>query len=185
MNIRYNRVCPAAISGILDNRIRRWFQKPREILDPYIKEGMTVLDLGCGPGYFSTEMARMVGSSGLVIAADLQEGMLRKLEKKIQGTELEKHIVLHKSEEDIIGISEKVDLAIAIYMLHEVSKPEKTINELASIVKANGLLFIAEPYLHVSSKRFNEFVRTALDNGFTIVERPNLFFSRAVVLKKK
>ncbi|UGV41714.1 class I SAM-dependent methyltransferase [Methanococcoides orientis] len=184
MNIRYNRVCPAAISGILDNRIRRWFQKPREILEPYVKEGMTVLDLGCGPGFFSTEIARMVGSSGLVIASDLQEEMLHKLRKKIQGTELEGRIVLHKCKEDVIGISEKVDLAIAFYMLHEVPNPEKTLNELASIVKGNGFLFIAEPYLHVSPKSFNKTIKIALNNGFTIVERPKVFLSRAVVLKK-
>ncbi|WP_445475287.1 class I SAM-dependent methyltransferase [Methanococcoides methylutens] len=184
MKIRYNRVCPAAISGILDNRIRRWFQKPRKILEPYVQEGMTVLDLGCGSGFFSIEIARMVGSSGLVIASDLQEGMLRKLRKKIKGTDLEKRVILHKCEEDVIGISEKVDLAIVFYMLHEVPNPEKTLNELSSIVKTNGFLFIAEPYLHVSSKGFNNTIKMALDNGFTIVERPKIFLSRAVVLKK-
>ncbi len=177
-------MCPAAISGILDNKIRRWFQKPSKILEPYVKEGMTVLDLGCGSGFFSIEIAWMVGSSGLVIASDLQEGMLHKLRKKIQGTELEERIVLHKCKEDVIGISEMVDLTIAFYMLHEVAKPEKTLNELASIVKANGLLFIAEPYLHVSAKSFDKTIRMALDNGFTIVERPKVFLSRAVVLKK-
>ncbi len=178
-------MCPAEIAGILDNRIRRWLQKPRAILEPYVKEGMTVLDLGCGPGFFSIEIARMVGSSGLVIASDLQEGMLRKLRKKIQATELEKRVILHKCEEDLIGISENVDLAIAFYVLHEVVNPEKTLNELASIVKTNGFLFIAEPYIHVSSNEFKNTVRMALDNGFTIVERPKIFFSRAVVLKKE
>ncbi|WP_440951650.1 class I SAM-dependent methyltransferase [Methanococcoides sp. FTZ1] len=184
MKIRYNRVCPAEIAGILDNGIRRWLQNPRKMLEPFVKEGMTVLDLGCGPGFFSTEIARIVGSSGLVIASDLQEEMLHKLRKKIKGTELEKRIVLHKCEEDVIGISEEVDLAIAFYVLHEVPDPEKTLNELASIVKTNGLLFIAEPYLHVSSKGFSKFLKIALDNGFTIVGRPKVFLSRAVVLKK-
>jgi ubiquinone/menaquinone biosynthesis C-methylase UbiE len=73
-----NRVCPTAIAGYLDNRFRRWFQNPRKILGPYIKEGMTVLDLGCGPGFFSIDIAQMVGKSGRVIASDLQVGMLHK-----------------------------------------------------------------------------------------------------------
>ncbi len=51
------RVCPVALSGSLDNSIRRWLQNPKKILSPYIKEGMTVLDVGCGPGFFSIEMA--------------------------------------------------------------------------------------------------------------------------------
>ncbi len=70
-------VCPVALSGSLDNSIRRWLQNPQKILRPYIAEGMTVLDVGCGPGFFSLEMVRMVGKFGRIIAADLQEGMLQ------------------------------------------------------------------------------------------------------------
>jgi ubiquinone/menaquinone biosynthesis C-methylase UbiE len=91
-----NRVCPVKRAGSLDNRFRRWLQDPQKILRPYIKEGMTVLDVGCGPGFFTVDMALMVGKSGRVIAADLQAGMLQKLREKIQETELEECIVLHK-----------------------------------------------------------------------------------------
>ena len=77
------RVCPVALSGSLDNGIRRYLQNPQKILRPYINEGMTVLDVGCGPGFFSIEMARMVGKSGRVIAADMQEGMLQIIKVKI------------------------------------------------------------------------------------------------------
>jgi ubiquinone/menaquinone biosynthesis C-methylase UbiE len=91
-----HRVCSVERAGSLDNRIRRWIQDPQKILRPYIEEGMTVLDLGCGPGHFSIALAQMVGKSGRVIAADLQEEMLQKLRDKIQGTELEERITLHK-----------------------------------------------------------------------------------------
>jgi ubiquinone/menaquinone biosynthesis C-methylase UbiE len=46
-------VCPAELAGTLDNFFRRIIHKPRKILEPYISGGMTVLDLGCGPGYFT------------------------------------------------------------------------------------------------------------------------------------
>lgn len=144
---------------------------------------MTVLDMGCGPGYFSIALAKMVGSSGRVIAADLQEGMLKKVKKKIQGTELEERIMLHKCESDKIGLSGEVNFAIAMYMLHEVPYQEKTLNEIASILKPNGHLLIAEPYIHVSKKAFERAVKVALDAGFVLVERPLIFFSRAVLLK--
>ena len=100
MSKRNNRVCPVERAGRLDNRIRRWVQNPQKLLKPYIQEGMTVLDIGCGPGFFSLDMAQMVGKSGRVIGADLQEGMLQKLRDKIQGTELGERITLHKSEEN-------------------------------------------------------------------------------------
>jgi len=96
MSDRNNCVCPVEIAGGLDNRIRRWLQNPKKILGPYIEEGKIILDLGCGPGFFSIDMAQMVGKSGRVIASDLQEGMLHKVRDKIKGTELEERITLHK-----------------------------------------------------------------------------------------
>jgi ubiquinone/menaquinone biosynthesis C-methylase UbiE len=112
VNDRRKRVCPVGIAGHLDNRFRRWIQNPEKILGSYIKEGIIVLDLGCGPGFFSIDMAKMVGQSGRVIAADLQEGMLQKLRKKIHGTELEKRITLHKCDKNRIGLSEHVDFVL-------------------------------------------------------------------------
>jgi len=80
-------ICPVERSGGLDNRLRRWLQNPQKIVMPYIKPGMTVLDLGCGPGFFAVEIARLLNDSGKVIAADLQQGMLDKVSKKVKGTE--------------------------------------------------------------------------------------------------
>ena len=63
-----------------------------------------MLDLGCGPGFFSLDMAQMVGNSGRVFACDLQDGMLQKLKLKIQGTRLDERIILHKCGKNKIGI---------------------------------------------------------------------------------
>ena len=129
---RNKRVCPVERAGGLDNKVRRLLQNPRKILGNYVKEGMTALDLGCGPGFFSVEMARMVGESGRVVSTDLQEGMLQKLKNKIQGTEIEKRIKLHKCEEDKIGVSENVDFILAFYMVHEVTDQKKFFGEINS-----------------------------------------------------
>jgi len=179
-----NRVCPVEIAGSLDNKMRRWLQDPRKILRPHIGEGMTVLDLGCGPGFFSVDIAQMVGKSGRVIAADLQEGMLRKLRDKIQGTELEERITLHKCEENHIGLSEDVDFILAFYVVHEVPDQGGLFHEMKSILKQNGRVFIVEPPFHVSKTAFEETIRKARDAGFTPVERPKVFLSKTVILKK-
>ena len=178
------RVCPVALSGSLDNSIRRWLQNPRKILGPYIKEGMTVLDVGCGPGFFTIEMARMVGKSGRAIAADMQEGMLQKVKEKIKRTELEERILLHKCGENNIGVSEPVDFVLLFYMVHEVPNKEHFFNEIRAILKPNGQVLIVEPPFHVSKSAFEETVRKAREAGFAVVERPKVFFSRAVFLKK-
>jgi len=184
MSGKKRRVCPVAMAGSLDNRFRRWLQNPRKILGPYIKEGMTVLDIGCGPGFFTVDIARMVGKSGCVIASDLQEGMLRKLRDKIRGTEYEERIMLNKCEENKIGVSKHVDFVLAVYVLHEVPDQEKFFEEIKSILKPGGRVLIVEPSFHVSKRAFEETVRKAGAGGFAPVTRPEMFLSRAVILEK-
>jgi ubiquinone/menaquinone biosynthesis C-methylase UbiE len=182
---RNHRVCPVEQAGHLDNKIRRWIQNPLKILRPYIREGMTVLDIGCGPGFFTIDMARLVGESGRVIAADLQEGMLEKLESKIHGTQLEKRFTLHRCDAHRIGVSDKVDFILVFYMFHEVPEPEKFLAEIESILKPEGRALIVEPPLHVSKKAFEGMIGKARMAGLEPAERPRVFLSKAVVLKRR
>jgi len=184
MSGRGNHVCPVERAGSLDNRIRRWAQNPRKILEPHVREGMTVLDIGCGPGFFSVEMAKMVDESGRVIAADLQEGMLEKLRAKIQGTELEQRITLHKCPENSIGVSGNVDFVLAFYMVHEVPNKQEFFSEIRSILKPDGQILIVEPPFHVSKRAFEKTIEKAKDAGLTPVERPKVFLSKAALLRK-
>jgi ubiquinone/menaquinone biosynthesis C-methylase UbiE len=181
---RKNHVCSVERAGILDHRIRRWFQDPQKILKPYIEEGMTVLDIGCGPGFFSIDMAQMVGPSGRVIASDLQEGMLQKLRDKIRGTELEERITLHPCEAGKVGVSVNVDFVLAFYMVHEVSNPKKFFEEIKSVLEPNGQFLIVEPPIHVSKTAFQETIRKARNVGFKPVEGPKILLSKTAILKK-
>ncbi|NOY22761.1 MAG: class I SAM-dependent methyltransferase [Acidobacteria bacterium] len=184
MSNRNNRICPVERAGSLDTRIRRWTQNPQRILGPYIEEGMTALDIGCGPGFFSVDMARMVGKSGRVIASDLQEGMLQKVRDKIRGTELEERITLLLCKENKIGVSEQVDFVLLFYVVHEVPDKESLFNEITTILRPNGQVFMVEPPFHVSKKAFEDTIKKANDAGLTVVERPRLFLNKAVLLKK-
>ena len=179
------RICPVEIAGGLDNSVRRLLQNPQRILKPYISKGMTVLDLGCGPGFFSIEIAQILIDSGKVIAADLQEGMLEKVRQKIKGTELEQRIELHKCQDDNIGVTENVDFVLAFYMIHEVPDQDKLFEELKSILKPNGKIFIVEPKFHVSKKSFENMIDRVKSIGLEIIDGPKLFLSRTVVLTNK
>ena len=179
-----NRVCPVELASSLDNKIRRWFQNPREIVAPYVKEGMTVLDVGCGPGFFSIEIAKLVGTSGKVISADLQEGMLQELGNKIRGTELEARIKRVKCDQDKINISDTVDFILAFYMVHEVPDKISFFKQLRPILNKRGQILLVEPKLfHVSRKAFELTTKLAENSGFTINSGPKLLFSWSAVLK--
>ena len=72
--MKLNQVtCPWWFLFTFDNPFRRLFQDPVIILGPYLKPGDAAVDIGCGMGYFTLPLARLVGSSGYVIAVDLQK----------------------------------------------------------------------------------------------------------------
>jgi ubiquinone/menaquinone biosynthesis C-methylase UbiE len=125
----------------------------------------------------------MVGKSGRVIAADLQEGMLQKVRDKIQGTELEERITLHKSDENKIGVSEKVDFVLAFYVVHELPDQKEFFEELKSILKPEGQALIIEPPFRVSKAAFKETIKKAKDAGFTSAKGPKVFLSKTAILK--
>ena len=179
-----NRVYSVDRAGSLDNRIRRWFQNPQKILSPYIEQGTTVLDVGCGPGFFSIDMAHMVGKNGQVIACDIQEGMLQKVRDKINGTELEERVKLHKCKEDNIGITDHVDFALLFYMVHEVPNKDRFFKEIGAILKPNGRVLIVEPPFHVSNEEFEETVNHARNAGLLDTKGPKMLFHKTVILKK-
>ena len=179
-----NRVCPLSRAKHLDMGLRKWIHNPKKILGEYIEKEMVILDVGCGSGFFSVAMAEMVDGPGKVIAADLQEGMLRKVEMKIKGNGLKNKIILHKCDEDRIGISEPVDFVLAFYMMHEVPDQDNFLKEIKSILKENGILYIVEPKGHVSKKDFENTVNNAIELGFKPIKKPRIYLSRAVVFNK-
>ncbi len=186
MSDKRNRVCPVERSGSLDSWYRRIVQNPEKILRGHVREGMTVLDVGCGPGYFTIPIAKMVGKKGHVIAADLQQGMLDRLGRKIENTELKKRILLHKSGANAIGVSGKADFILVFYMMHEVPDHGPFLRELRSILKEDGEIFIVEPrFFHVSRKAFNRTVHLAEETGLQLKGNPGLLFSRTALFRKK
>jgi len=183
MNEQKTKVCPVELSGSLDNKLRRWLQNPSKLLAPYIKPGMKVLDMGCGPGFFTIEIAKMIGREGNVFSVDLQEGMLNQIKNKIKGTELEKRIHLIKSGVDNFVVPDKVDFILAFYMIHEVPDKENLFKLLKNILDENGQFLVVEPKLfHVSKKEFELTLQKAEQAGFKITNGPKLPFSHSAIL---
>lgn len=178
---RSNRVYPVEKAESLDYKLRKVVQNPRTILKSYIRPGMLILDLGCGPGFFTIEMAKMLNGNGKVIAADLQEGMLEKIRTKISGTPLEEKIELHKCESDTIGLKSKVDLILAFYVVHEIKDHDRLFEEMNAILKPGGKLLIAEPSFHVTRKDFEEMIKKLMKAGFEVSQAPKILFSRSIM----
>ncbi|HOT97105.1 MAG TPA: class I SAM-dependent methyltransferase [bacterium] len=186
MTTVHPRVCPVELADSLDNKLRRWLQNPHKILAPYLSEGMCALDVGCGPGFFSIELARLVGPGGRVIAADLQQGMLDKLAAKIRGTDLATRIHLLKCDTSNLNLSEPVDFILTFYMVHEVPDQAAFFRQLYPWLRETGKILLVEPRMyHVSRKQFRETLHRAEAAGFVSTLGPSLLLSWSAVLIKK
>jgi len=168
---KHTHVCSVTLAGGLDNRFRRWFQNPRKILSPYVREGMTAIDYGCGPGFFTLDMAALVGESGHVIAADIQRGMLDIVAEKLRKNGLEKRVTPHLCTPDA-KIAEKADFVLLFYMVHEVPDKAALFADLASILKPDGRILVVEPPFHVSKKDFAAELDTAAAAGLKVLAHP-------------
>ena len=181
------KVCPAWVGHFLANPIRKLLHPPQRILSPYVQEGMTVLEVGCGMGFFSIPLARMVGTNGKVICVDMQEKMLQGLKKRAHKKGVFNRIETRLCPQHTLGLqelAEKIDFALAFAVVHEVPDPPRFFAELSAAMIPSGSLLLAEPKGHISQEEFAIAVSIARQHGFTITEEPRIFRTRSVVLKK-
>ncbi|MFP4655666.1 MAG: class I SAM-dependent methyltransferase [Methanohalobium sp.] len=174
-------VCPWWLYFVLDNRIRKIIHKPEQVLDGYIKPGQIVMDFGCGSGTYTIPMAKMVDENGKVIAVDFQKKMLEILEKKSNKEGIKSRIKIHQNKPDKIGISEKVDFALAFYVIHELPSIDNFFREMIDIAKPGGKLLVIEPKLHVRKQMFDKIVNSANNSGFVLLSEVNIRFSHAAL----
>jgi ubiquinone/menaquinone biosynthesis C-methylase UbiE len=176
-------VCPHKFAFMLDNWFRRLVQNPRKIVGEYIHEGYTVMDIGCGPGFFAIDMAEMVGAEGKVIAADLQRHMLSKVRKKADRRGLLDRMEFFQCRADTVGLDRRVDFILAYYMLHETPESGKFLCEMKGLLKDGGQLLIVEPRMHVSQKSFDAMVKDGEEAGLKIVDLPKGKGGRSVLFR--
>ena len=179
-----HELCPWWFAYTFDNPVRRLLHKPERVVGPYVKEGMTALDIGCGMGHFSIGMAKLVGDGGRVISVDLQQKMLDKVRKRAERSGVANRISLRLCKQDDIGVSEPVDFALTFWMAHEVPDQKQMFAQIRSILKDGGKWMLAEPSLHTSAARFEREVGVAQTAGFRLIERPVVAMSFVAVLEK-
>ena len=183
-DVEKRRVCPPGHVRVMDNFMRPLLHRPRKLFGPYVQEGMTVLDVGCGGGFASLGLAELVGENGKVIAADLQPEMLAVVEERAKEAGLTDRIAIHRCDSHQVGVKEGLDFAVAFWMVHEVRNTRAFLDEMFTLLNPGGRFLIAEPWFHVSRDDFKGLCEMAEAAGFTILDRPRVRFSRAVVLAR-
>jgi ubiquinone/menaquinone biosynthesis C-methylase UbiE len=180
-------VCPWYIGYLLANPMRRLFQDPETILSPYIKSGMKVLEVGPGMGFFSLPMARLIGETGRIYCVDLQEKMLKSLQRRASKVHLLDRIEICLCTESSLQIDKLVgviDFALAFAVVHEVPDQKRLFTEIIQSLKEGGLLLISEPQGHVTKEEFEKTLLIVQSKGMKLLDSPNIKRSHSAVLIK-
>lgn len=146
-------VCPGWLGPLLVSPLRRIFESPERILAPHVRPGMTVLEPGCGMGFFSLPLARLVGPEGKVICVDVQARMIEGLRRRARRAGLLDRIDASVCTPGDLGLSRwrgQVDLAVAIHTVHEVGDKGDFLAQIARALRPGGALLVMEPRGHVS-----------------------------------
>jgi len=173
--------CPWWLGYTFDNPIRRVVYNPATILRGLAEDGQTVVDVGCGLGYFSLALARIVGDRGRVIALDVQPEMLDRARARAKRQGVDSLIDFRLCEPDRLDLRESVDFVLAFWMVHEVSNQEALLTEIRSVLKPAGHLLLVEPKVHVTAARFEKTVEVTRASGYEIAAGLQVRFSRSVV----
>jgi ubiquinone/menaquinone biosynthesis C-methylase UbiE len=182
-----SHTCPWWLGYFLLAPLRRILQPPAGILRPFVRPGMVVLEPGCGMGFFTLDLARMVSPGGRVVAIDLQPQMLAGLRRRVARARLEGMVDMRRAQPDRLAVDDlagHVDLVLALYVVHELQDPAAFFAEVARALKPAGTVLVLEPPLHVSRAAFESSLALAVRAGLVVRDRPKIGLSRAALLAR-
>jgi SAM-dependent methyltransferase len=182
-----SHACPWWIGYFLLVPLRRLVHSPARVLGPFVRPGMLVVEPGCGMGFFTLDLARMVAPGGRVVAIDVQPRMVAGLRRRLAGAGLEAAVDVRLAGPDRLGIDDlagQVDLVVAFYMVHEVRDAAGFFAEVAHALKPDGAVLVVEPPLHVSRATFESSLAAAERAGLVVGARPGIGPNRTALLGK-
>ncbi|MEX3008311.1 class I SAM-dependent methyltransferase [Hoeflea sp. TYP-13] len=133
---------PGGVS--MDSRLRRWFMNPkRTLLASGIKPGQTVLEVGCGPGFFTLDAAELIGEQGRLIAMDPLSDYVKTLKSKVRQAGLKNVEVLQRDALNTGLDANSVDLVLLFGVLPFPTLPlSHLLPEMHRVLKPGGSMSV-------------------------------------------
>jgi ubiquinone/menaquinone biosynthesis C-methylase UbiE len=137
---------------VLEYRLKALFSPPAGVLaEVPLRQGMSLLDFGCGPGRYTAPAARMVGESGQVYALDEHPLALRIVQRMARKAGLSNIRVLGPGTPGSEGTRQmsdgSVDVVLLYDVLHEVAEKPALLRELHRLLRPEGVLSFRDHHL--------------------------------------
>jgi len=124
-----------------DNPLLPLVRNPFKLLKAAgLEQGRNVLEVGCGPGFFTIPAAEIVGDKGHVYALDIHPRAVERVKKKIEKKALKNVTALCANASDTGLPGGSVDLAFVFGLRHVSGGLENMLSELHRVLKPAGIL---------------------------------------------
>ena len=142
----YKFPIPGFLTKIIDNAFRRKFiQKPWLIAERIsLEPGMVVVEIGPGKGSYTKKVAEKVLPGGRVYAIDIQESVIKSLEKIVEKEGISNIIPKIDDAYNFSFETESIDRIFTIACLPEIPEPVKALRECKRILKPDGIISFSE-----------------------------------------
>ncbi len=174
----HDRVEAAFISLIHDYLIRLFVNADKMLLSAGIKKGDNVLEVGCGPGFFTLPAAEIVGEDGYVYANDINPIFIKKVEKKLRKSSTTNAQVMLEDVTKTSLENDSIDVAFFFGVFHNLTSIlDEVFTEMHRILKPDGLIAIQK-----SGKPIEKYLpQITKDGKFEFLEQKE----RVILFKKK
>jgi len=144
-----------------------------------IKPGQVICDMGCGNGFYSLKLAKLVGPSGKILAVDIQPEMLHLLKERAKAADVKNVELILGTTVDPKLPSAGVDMILCVDVYHEFSNPEEMLAAMRKSLKPGGRLVLAEfrgedpnvPIKPLHKMTKDQVLKELPPNGFKLVEQ--------------
>jgi len=129
---------------LMEHQLRRWLMPPKKTLSGAgVNSGQTVLEVGCGTGFFTLAAAELIGEGGKLIAMEPLSDYAQRVRKKVDDAGLNNVEVLQRDALDTKLDSASVDMVLLFGVLPYPTLPlDKLLSEMHRIMTADGILAV-------------------------------------------
>jgi len=142
----YDRVHFRMMSFVHDT-LYGLFVNPYKLLNSAgLKPGQKVLEVGCGPGFFTIPAAKIVGEEGKVYALDVNPVAVETVRRKIEEKGL-KNVEVMLADASETGLAdESIDVAFLFGVIHALDNIDTVMWEMHRVLKVKGVLSIQKSW---------------------------------------
>ena len=128
----------------MGSRFRQWLMDPVKTLQiADIQPAQTILEVGCGTGFFTIPTAQMIGDQGRLVAMDASSGFLEAVARKVKKANLNNVRIVQRDALDTGSETASIDKVLLFGVIPFPLLPlDRLLPEMHRVLKPEGTMAI-------------------------------------------